>query len=229
MLQVCVEPNGWGDARPVDIARLLTDAASHINRELRNPVVGTINVLSAPATDHTPRTLVQYSRPGSYSVQLTATERCWSQYAFQFSHEFCHVMIDPHRSEGGSGANQWLDEAVCEVASMFVLRRMAKRWAVDPPYPNWSSYAVSITEYVNERMDKPEHTMPSGVSLHEWFLSNEETLRRDPHQRDKNAVVAYNWLPIFEIYPALWNAARCLPGMEYRRGCWKVSSRPPDP
>ena len=39
----------------------------------------------------------------------------------------------------------------------------------------------------------------------------EEDLRRDGLQRDKNAIVAYSLLPIFENDPTVWNAIRRLP------------------
>ena len=208
-LSVRVAPDGWDGACPVDIEQLLEDAASHINRELRNPVTGTVSVRSAPSTDRVPRTLIQYSKPGFSAVQLTATERHWSQYAYQFAHEFCHLVIDPHRGEGGS--TQWFEEALCELASVFVLRRMAERWPTQPPYPNWASYAPSLVEYARQRLDKPEHDLPSDVSLADWFLANEGSLHQDPYQRDKNAVIAYNMLPIFEAFPEGWNAVQRLP------------------
>ena len=135
VLRVHLPPDGWKGALPVDVARLLEDAASHINRELRNPIVGTIIVRSAPLTDRTSRALIQYSKSVSYAVQLTATERHWCQYAYQFAHEFCHLVIDPYRCEGD--VTQWFEEVVCELASVFVLRRMAERWRSHPPYPNW--------------------------------------------------------------------------------------------
>ena len=209
MLRVRAEPDGWGDAQPIDIERLLEDTASHLNRELRNPVTGTISVQSAPATDREPRLLIQYSRPGFYCVQLTAIDRHWAQYAYQFAHEFCHLVIDPYRGEGSS--TQWFEEAACELASVFVLRRMAERWPTQPPYPNWASYSPSLAEYARQRLDKTERSLPSDVSFADWFSADEGSLRQDPYQRDKNAVIAYTMLPIFEAFPEGWNAIQRLP------------------
>ena len=146
-------------------------------------------------------------------MQLTATDRRWSQYAYQFAHEFCHVMIDPYHGERGS--NQWFEEALCEMASVFVLRRMSERWRATPPYPNWSSYSSSIADYVNARLTNPDHALPSGESMTEWFAANEDTLRQDPYQRNKNAVVAYSLLSIFEEHPSAWNAVQHLPVGQY--------------
>lgn len=49
------------------------------------------------------------------------------------------------------------------------------------------------------------------MTLSTWLLSEEESLREDYYQRDKNAVVAYSLLPIFESEPTVWNAVRKLP------------------
>ena len=49
------------------------------------------------------------------------------------------------------------------------------------------------------------------MTLSGWLLSEEESLRKDCNQRDKNAVVAYSILPILESEPAGWNAVRGLP------------------
>ena len=219
VLQVHVETNDWGEAPSVDIELLLTNAASHLNRELWNPVAGTINVRRAPLTDHSPRTLIGESRPGSYVVQLTAKDRLWSQYAFQFVHEFCHVLIDPFSWH--PGPNSWFEESVCELASVFVLRRMSEQWTTDPPYRNWSSYSSSLVDYANQRLSAPQRTLPDSICLSEWLSANEGDLRQGPElaaaeqwateRRDKMAVIAYALLPLFEKQPEAWNAVQRLP------------------
>ena len=50
-----------------------------------------------------------------------------------------------------------------------------------------------------------------GTTLSAWLLSEEESLRLDQYHRDRNAVVAYALLPIFESEPSGWNAIRRLP------------------
>ena len=39
----------------------------------------------------------------------------------------------------------------------------------------------------------------------------EDSLRQDPYQRDKNAIVAYELLPLFQNEPTGWNAVGHLP------------------
>ena len=57
-------------------------------------------------------------------------------------------------------------------------------------------------------------------------------LRHDPCQRDKNAVVAYTLLPIFESEPAGWNAIHRLPDSSAMLGDylleWQARVEPAD-
>ena len=50
--------------------------------------------------------------------------------------------------------------------------------------------------------------LPTGMTLSTWLQSEEEGLRQDRYLRDKNALVAYSLLPIFESDPAGWNFIR---------------------
>jgi hypothetical protein len=126
-----------------------------------------------------------------------------------FSHEFCHVVSDYERL--GEGPSGWFHEAICDLASVFTLRRMAQRWPMEPPYPSWADYAVSLASYAQDYLSCEERQLPTGMSLSAWLLSEEEGLRKDRYQRDKNAVVAHSLLPIFESEPAGWNAIQRLP------------------
>ena len=38
-------------------------------------------------------------------------------------------------------ANSWLEESLCETASLFTLRAMSRSWSIAPPYPAWKNYA----------------------------------------------------------------------------------------
>ena len=107
--------------------------------------------------------------------------------------------------------NNWFHEALCELASVFTLRRMAERWPTFPPYPNWASYAESLASYARKRLSRKEHQLPADMTLSAWLFSEESNLRKDAVQRDKNAIVAYALLPLFEKEPYGWNAVRNLP------------------
>ena len=79
------------------------------------------------------------------------------------------------------------------------------------PYPHWADYADKLVEYSHQQQSRLKGKLPDGVSLHSWLLDNEDVLREDKYQREKNAVVAYQLLPIFEDTPTGWNALRNFP------------------
>ena len=70
------------------------------------------------------------------------------------------------------------------------------------------------------------------MTLQSWLSSQEESLRKNGYQREKNDLVAYALLPIFEIAPEGWNAIRKFPTSS---GCladyfvdWHSSAEPED-
>ncbi|MCY4654690.1 MAG: hypothetical protein OXC95_16190 [Dehalococcoidia bacterium] len=107
--------------------------------------------------------------------------------------------------------NNWFHEALCELASVFTLRRMAKTWPTHPPYPNWRDYAVHLADYAAERLSYEESQLPKGQTLRSWLCDKENELREDPYQRQLNGVAAYSLLPLFEANPTGWNAIPDLP------------------
>ena len=207
-MQLYVSKTDWGAAQPNDIEKLLKDTASHLNRLLRNPFEGIIYIKSFPPNED-PLTAYRRSSKNPFCIYLSVRDRDWCRFAYQFSHEFCHVLSDYERLK--DNPNNWFHEAICELASVFTLRRMAERWLTDPPYPNWADYAKTLKRYLQDLLSPPEVQLPEGVTLQAWLSSHEETLRRDRYRRKKNALVAYVLLPIFESTPAGWNAIRSLP------------------
>ena len=199
----------WGGARPSNIEVLLTDVACHLTRVFMEPPTGSIVVGATPHTDDCPITLFRSSLEEPFTILLPARGRRWSQFAYQFSHELCHVLSDYERLR--DSRNKWFHEAICELASVFTIRRMVEAWPTRPPYPNWAGYSQSLASYAESCLAKDEGRVPGDTALSAWLLSEEESQREDWRQRDKNAVVAYSLLPIFESEPTVWNAIRRLP------------------
>ena len=206
-MRITVLECDWGDAERDDIKKLLENVASHIVRELRDPFDETIRVMNQPDQEG-PKAF--FRRPGeaAYEVNLTAKDRYWDKFAYQFAHEFCHVLSQYDRLR--DNPNNWFHESICELASLFVLRQMVERWPSCPPYPHWADYAAKLDGYVNSTIAKHEKAAPSQL-FGAWLSENEAALRNDCYLRDKNAVVALKLLPVFEQTPHGWNAVRRLP------------------
>ena len=208
-LQLVVAESDWGGAQPDNIKTLLEDVASHLTQLVRDPLNGIVEVAPTKSLDDKPMTIYRFSPETPYQILLQAREKYWCQFAYQFAHELCHVLSDYERLR--DKPNNWFHEALCELASVFTLRRMAERWPISPPYPHWAAYAGALSSYAEELLSRKECRLPEGTTLATWLSSEEDALRENRYLRDKNAVVAYSLLPIFESNSSGWNAIRSLP------------------
>ncbi len=197
----------WGAIHRNDIQKLLENVASHIWCELRDPFNETIHVMNLP-TKNAPEAFFRNPGTTHYEVNLTAKDKYWCQYAYQFAHEFCHILSGHNRLRGNP--NNWFHESICELSSLFVLRRMAQSWRTHPPYPGKENYSASLKDYAQNKIDQHRKSVPTG-SFSTWLSGKEDKLRRYKYHRDLNGVVAITLLQLFEKTPTGWNAVRHLP------------------
>ena len=151
----------------------------------------------------TPKAMFAKSPSGAYIINITATDRFWSQYIYQFSHEYCHVRTNHAMS---NYRTQWFEEAICELASIYTLIEVSRTWRVKPPYPNWRDFAGNFSTYAEKLISDFRNNLPENVGFFDWFEENLPFLEADPYLRDKNAIVAIELLPIFQEHPSAWNS-----------------------
>jgi len=204
-----VEGEGWGSAERDEIETLLVAVVDELVSDPARSLSAPIVVTYAPGS---PVTLFERGPAGEYQVRLSARNRHWAQYAYQFGHELCHVMSNFELRAGDSARkrNQWFEEAVCEAAGLFALRSMAVRWQTDAPYASWQDYAPALRAYADRLLTEPHRRLPEGVSPGSWLQARLEMLGRDPYHRDENEVVANLLLPFFERAPEHWAALHYL-------------------
>ena len=201
---------GFGGANAADITAVIRSAANSIWQHCpatRWEVPG----FYIYRDQRYPITLNDHLEGGRIMIGLNTQDTYWSQYAYQFAHEFCHALAghsnDWHKPAIlGKRANHWLEESMCEVASLFALRAMGRSWKAEPPYPNWKSYAGSLTDYAADCLARAAKDLPPEKSFPAWFRENEASMRENPTIRPKNSVVAMKLLPLFEATPSGWEA-----------------------
>jgi hypothetical protein len=152
-----------------------------------------------------PITLFQRGPNGEIVIRLNTGKTYWAQYAFQFSHELCHVLCqydaDPH-------GNDWFEEAICELASMFTLRRMGETWKASPPFSHWKDFAPHLTSYAEDLIRSAR--LSEGKTLAVWYAEHAGQLQGTATNREMNRVVAAALLPLFEQGPEHWEAVTYL-------------------
>jgi hypothetical protein len=207
-INITVEAGGFGGASAADITVVLQSAARELWQHCLNTHLPGIDVYHR--SDH-PQTDFGRTAKGRIAIGLAARDNHWAQYVFQFAHEYCHALINYSNVERGLTRDQryadlWLEESLCETASLFTLRALGRSWLTAPPYPPWRDYAPWFAAYAKQRLALPEHRLPAGKSFVVWFRATEPGLHQDPSRRDRNTIIAAQLLPIFEKQPRGWEA-----------------------
>ena len=195
----------WGGARPEDIEVV----ARSVVEVLTQGVAGDVSV-RIDATSGSPVALRRLGSRGEFIVRLCVQGNQWAQLSYQFAHEFCHILADV--TTWRSDRFAWLEEALCETASLCALRSLARTWAVRTPYPGQPRYPGKFAAYAAWRMQDEARTLPSGIDFQEWLARQLSLLQADAERRDDNTIIAKELLPVFEADPTAWRAIRYLHG-----------------
>ena len=182
------------------------DVAFHIVRESHAPFLEAICIVNLPGQP--PRCFCKSPDVTKHEVNLAAEDWRWSQFAYQFSYEIGHVPSghNPLRDN----PNNWFHEAICELASFFVLRRMAERSPVDPPIGNWSDYSAVLTDHAAYEEHKYRKVTPTG-RFSVWLRTGDWALCPGPNLPEEVRIVAFRLPPLFEKALSGLNVTQRLP------------------
>ncbi|NWK56422.1 hypothetical protein HW115_12430 [Verrucomicrobiaceae bacterium N1E253] len=196
-----VETKGF-KASEADIKNLLDSATLELWKHFPNYPLDPIVITRG---NDGPIVLYKRNSKDEIVVRLDTSGSYWSQYSYQWAHEFCHILCG-FRPDGRE--NKWFEETLCELASLYVMRSMAKTWESKPPYPNWKNYRHSLQTYADNVIAKREKITP--FQLDNFYRKHATSLRKDSTQRHLNGAMAAALLPLFEEKPEHWEAIRWL-------------------
>jgi hypothetical protein len=204
-IEIRVEGSGWGKAEKEEIAALLRAVAAeflqhHPEREIPSIIVRHSNEMPVVLYDKGPN--------GEYIVYLCARGRHWYQYVYEFAHELGHILshYERHAHSEVARRHQWFEEALCEVASLYALKRVGMHWDASAPYAHWGMDPVAFRRYAERFLSEPHRKLTPGVTLAQWFEANKNDLAKSAYSRRQNEVVANLLLPLFEENPEIWEA-----------------------
>jgi len=207
----------WGDAQIRDVQAVL-DSVAHTFR-MHAEIYPRDTILVTQSTEQFPRALSHPAPNGERMILLATSDRKWSQLAFQFSHEYCHVFTK-HYLTPLDHPFMWFEESICELASLWCLNRMGSDWTVRPPYPNWASYGTSLQEYAANRI-RGVQKYETPDEFREWLDSNLVEMTSNSTNRELNQIVAVQLYPIFQKEPSLWKAIELLNQNPHLEGDFK--------
>lgn len=198
-LRVVIVPGDWGGSNVADMQKVCASAAGTIWAQLPDDGFAPIIVQRGKAS---PITLFKRGEGNEYVVHLNTGGRAWAQCAYQFAHEFCHIVCNYRNVDN---PQMWFEETLCETASLFALRRMGVEWQTKPPYSNWKSYSKSLAGYANDRIKQLDG---EEKSVADFYRAHEADFKKSATNRPLNGYIASKLLPLFEKTPASWQALR---------------------
>ncbi len=206
-LSIQVQGSGWGRGKKESIETVLYAVADELMSRLPGKLAAPIVVTH---TDGPPVAVYGRGNRGEYRIRLHARDDNWHLYVYEFAHELCHVLsnYDAHVPEG-SGVrrdNQWFEETLCETASLFTLKNLARNWEQALPGPEWAGEAERLRKFFDLLIAEGHRRLPPEAPLAGWLRDNEAALRANPYLREKNEVLANLLLPLFEHNPENWQA-----------------------
>lgn len=216
-LEITVESSmNWGNASTSNIKHLCENVALHFQEQLRDEhkLEGDLTIVYRSAGP------IAYYRSffdgaaDEYKIGLKVTGTYWDNFSYQFGHEFCHILHNHDLFEGNHpDPNGWFREAICELAGLWVIRRMSETWEHRPPYQNWVDYRHALSDYANNWMMSRPEVQYYGTGA-EWLAEWEDKMRvygSNAFTYARVSQLSYKFLPIFEENPNAWNAVRQMP------------------
>lgn len=195
--------NGWGEGQPIDIVTLLDSVILDFYSSLDEAKIPTKPVIVANSNVRVPkRDTPEIIKLDAFdTIFLHTKDRLWSQYSYQFAHELCHHVVD---SDFFGKLDQfgWLEESLCELASIYTIDKMSTTWLAKPPYQNWRDYAHSLRSYVEGILNKEENKIEKQFS--EWLSDRLPELTKDRYKRTENRIVAIHLFKVFKDDPLMW-------------------------
>lgn len=196
-----IDASGFGNAKEPDIRALLDSAVGELWKHFPDCTIEAFVVMRG----NEPMVAFKRNRKSEIVMTLATQDKFWSQYTYQFSHEFCHILCG-YRDDDPT--NKWFEETLCETAALYTLRAMAKTWQKRPPYPHWKSYGKSLRSYADDIIKGREKI--SDKKLASFYEKHREDMEKSSSNRALNGAMAIVLLGEFERDPSRWESVRWL-------------------
>ena len=204
---ITIEPGGgWGYASMSNLQLVFESVRDVFCEPLMYPYDSDIDI------EHNaigPLVTFLRNRSGSHRVILDSKDNRWAQQIFQFAHEYGHILSN-YRRDYDYDQQEWFDESIGAMASFYALRSLSQKWQTDPPNDHYGMRAYANNGLLRRYWQTIVANVPqfNRDQFREWYRQNRQQLESDAYLRDKNDIVAWNLLDIFENNPEAWNAIR---------------------
>lgn len=141
-----------------------------------------------------------FKKDGLHFIRLHTYGNYWCKWVYQFSHEYCHHLIDGE-CNGHIAGLKWFEETLCELSSMHNLNEMARVCAMSP-MQNLTRFAPAVLDYLDGLLSVRQ-TTPQ-CTCREFLLQQKGKLAQPVYHRDVYSGIAASMFPLFVKNPCLW-------------------------
>lgn len=207
----------WGRGRPVDIEKIIIDCVNNFYENIdttlqqRHKSIFIYNTASMNPIHECPMYFKDLIDVDTDVILLHTKDLVWCQYIYQFSHEFCHFTISSTYDEKNDHFG-WLEESICELASLYLLKVASQKWTSSPPYTNWVTYAKEIETYFNSRINLINKI---DLGFKTWLSNKLPELSKNRYDRKSNLIIANALLSSILAKPSHWNSLITFAQVEY--------------
>lgn len=131
-------------------------------------------------------------------IVLNANIIYWCQVAYQYCHELCHYCISGYTSQ----KFKWLEESICELASVYFMDILAERWATNIIFPEYSTHIKNYAQNVLSNDQCAQFNLIDLTNNSEIF----NMMAKNQYYREYNRTVAKALLNVFKKVPTLCNS-----------------------
>ena len=162
----------WGEGVPPDVVRgllvYMRDAA--LAGVTLPPAQGPRSIEVVNRGSGGPSIWLSARNPGGAVIYVVTGAAAWSQLAYQFGHEFGHVLANSWQP-GSEPAlpSQWIEETAAEAFALEALARIARRWSTTPPFRGNRPYGAALSAYRDEILAKYEAASAPQDRIEAWL------------------------------------------------------------
>ncbi len=192
---IILNENAYFGNTNYEVVRALLDMVDNNMMEaISHPYFSTKQCVVEPTSD-----VPMCSKHGEqHIIYLNTKDNFWCQWAYQFSHEYCHHLIDGSLSGGWSDL-LWFEETICELSSLYNLNKMIG-YCDKIGYPD---YALSVKGYLDDLLVKNNDSFKLSADGG-WYGQYELSLKKEKYKRELYNAIAVLMYPLFVENPNLW-------------------------
>lgn len=201
-MSINIKTNNFLNTSVIDLRVLLENVKKTLDNDM-GIFNDDIDIIHNP-NNHFPFVYFKKGVNNQTIVNLGSYNQEWNKYSYQFAHEYCHIRTNCRL---GGYKYSWFEESICEVASHYALKKMAKNWKTEAPYRNWNTYSKYLLLFSQKNINKKIYNKNQFKQFLKDKIISFETFNIDHNlYRDDYKVIANKVLPYFEQDSRLWQA-----------------------